>query len=222
MLVNDLLANIMTGWQEAASQVIVPEEPAIPPADRTPEQIAESAAKGRELFYGAPRATACKCHGPTGLGDGQQTDFDNWSKANKEFIDKTDNLVLEIQELKQRLPELEGDERTEGGRGINADGHRAGRSGASWSRTLLPPRNAIPRNLRDGIYRGGRRPVDIFWRVSAGIAGTPMPAGGPATEGGQARLRKKKFGKLSTMFIRCRLNQPASRRRRPTNVEAVN
>ena len=32
-----------------------------------------------------------QCHGPTGLGDGQQTDFDNWSKANKEFIDKTDD-----------------------------------------------------------------------------------------------------------------------------------
>ena len=80
----------------------MPEEPAIPPADRTPEQIAESVAKGRELFYSATKGNCMQCHGPTGLGDGQQTDFDNWSKANKEFIDKTDNLVLEIQELKQR------------------------------------------------------------------------------------------------------------------------
>ena len=28
----------------------------------------------------------------------------------------------------------------------------------------LPPRNILPRNLRAGVYRGGRRPVDIFWR----------------------------------------------------------
>jgi len=31
-----------------------------------------------------------------------------------------------------------------------------------------------PRDLTTGIYRGGRRPVDIFRRISAGIKGTPM------------------------------------------------
>jgi mono/diheme cytochrome c family protein len=35
-----------------------------------------------------------------------------------------------------------------------------------------------PRNLTQGQYRGGRRPVDIFRRVYAGIKGTPMPAFG--------------------------------------------
>lgn len=34
----------------------------------------------------------------------------------------------------------------------------------------------IPRNLRSGIYRGGRRPIDIYRRVAAGIKGTPMNA----------------------------------------------
>jgi len=33
-----------------------------------------------------------------------------------------------------------------------------------------------PRNLTYGIYRGGRRPVDLFRRVSAGIKGTRMPS----------------------------------------------
>jgi mono/diheme cytochrome c family protein len=221
LLVNDLLANIMTGWQEAANQVIVPEEPALPPADRTPEQIAESAAKGRELFYSAAKGNCMQCHGPTGLGDGQQTDFDNWSKANKEFIDKTDNLVLEIQELKQRLPELQGDERTE------ADAELTRMATELEQRreligTLLPPRNAIPRNLRDGTYRGGRRPVDIFWRVSAGIAGTPMPAGGAATEGAQATLTQEEIWQIVD-YVHSLPFEPASRpQRRPTNVEAVN
>lgn len=32
-----------------------------------------------------------------------------------------------------------------------------------------------PRDLTSGIYRGGRRPVDIYRRLSAGIKGTPMP-----------------------------------------------
>ncbi len=43
---------------------------------------------------------------------------------------------------------------------------------------LLPPRN-----LHRGIYRGGRRPIDIYRRLSAGIKGTPMPAfGGSLTD----------------------------------------
>lgn len=33
-----------------------------------------------------------------------------------------------------------------------------------------------PRNLTQGILRGGRRPIDIFRRIKAGINGTPMPA----------------------------------------------
>lgn len=35
-----------------------------------------------------------------------------------------------------------------------------------------------PRNLTTGIYRGGRRPIDIFRRVRAGIKGSGMPAFG--------------------------------------------
>lgn len=34
-----------------------------------------------------------------------------------------------------------------------------------------------PRDLTRGIYRGGRRPIDIYRRVSEGIKGTPMPGG---------------------------------------------
>jgi mono/diheme cytochrome c family protein len=41
---------------------------------------------------------------------------------------------------------------------------------------LLPPRNAVPRNLRHGVFRGGMRPIDIYWRIKNGIEGTPMPA----------------------------------------------
>lgn len=33
-----------------------------------------------------------------------------------------------------------------------------------------------PRNLTQGIYRGGRRPIDLFARINAGIKGSRMPA----------------------------------------------
>jgi mono/diheme cytochrome c family protein len=41
---------------------------------------------------------------------------------------------------------------------------------------LLPPRTIRPRNLRQGVFRGGMRPIDIYWRIMNGIEGTPMPA----------------------------------------------
>jgi len=40
----------------------------------------------------------------------------------------------------------------------------------------LEPRIIRPRNLRIGQYRGGRRPLDIFYRVHNGIDGAGMPA----------------------------------------------
>ena len=40
----------------------------------------------------------------------------------------------------------------------------------------LPPRTIQPRNLRQGFYRGGHRPMDLYLRIKNGITGTPMPA----------------------------------------------
>jgi mono/diheme cytochrome c family protein len=40
----------------------------------------------------------------------------------------------------------------------------------------LPPRYLLPRNLRQGVFRGGRRPIDIYWRIRHGIEGATMPA----------------------------------------------
>jgi mono/diheme cytochrome c family protein len=51
------------------------------------------------------------------------------------------------------------------------------------SRGLLSPRPIKPRNLRQGVYRGGLRPIDIYWRIRNGIEGTPMPASTMKPEG---------------------------------------
>jgi mono/diheme cytochrome c family protein len=43
------------------------------------------------------------------------------------------------------------------------------------------PLQALPaRSLTDGVFHGGDRPIDIYWRIAVGIKGTPMPAAGPA------------------------------------------
>jgi mono/diheme cytochrome c family protein len=47
----------------------------------------------------------------------------------------------------------------------------------------LKPRNIIPRNLRMNVFRGGRRPIDIYTRIVNGIAGSGMPAAALAAPG---------------------------------------
>ena len=132
-LVGDVLAGVVRGWRDAPTKV-TPVPP--PSSDR---DLAESVESGRALFYGLV-ANCVKCHGPTALGDGQTSEYDDWAN---ELEPKTrpDSVIAEYVAL-----------------------------GA------LQPRTIRPRNLRQGVYRGGRRPVDLYWRLVNGIEGTPMPA----------------------------------------------
>ncbi|QDT09128.1 cytochrome c [Stieleria marina] len=44
------------------------------------------------------------------------------------------------------------------------------------ARGALPPLNAKPRNFAEGVFRGGAKAEDLYRRIVAGIAGSPMPA----------------------------------------------
>ncbi|MCA9189222.1 MAG: cytochrome c [Pirellulaceae bacterium] len=138
-LVGEIVASAVAKWSAAEEEVT--EVPA------RPDDWNESAAiaRGRELFHGAV-ANCVKCHGETQLGDGQRTDYDEWSKDYEDFSKPMTDQ--EKQKLVDELVELGG----------------------------LPPRNIFPRNLREGIYRGGRRPEELYRRITNGIDGTPMPA----------------------------------------------
>jgi mono/diheme cytochrome c family protein len=221
VLTSDLLAGIVEGWKGAEEQVMVPDDSVLPPANRTPQQISESIHKGRELFYGT-RANCVKCHGPTALGDGQQDDYDNWSKANQKFIEDTSALVTQIQESRKELKNLKGEDRKAADEELAAKNKELSERQQLISESyMLKPRHAIPRNLREGTYRGGRRPVDIFWRVSAGIAGTPMPASGPAAEGAQGTLTQEEIWQIVD-YVHSLPFEPASLpQTRPVNTEVV-
>ncbi len=46
-----------------------------------------------------------------------------------------------------------------------------------WSKSLDAWDDPLrPANLVDGTYKGGRRPIDLYWRISKGINGAKMPA----------------------------------------------
>ncbi len=142
VLVGEMLAPVAEKWQSAADAVIdVPEM-------SSGIDLAMSIAKGKELFYG-DKANCVKCHGVTGLGDGQANDYDDWNKA-----------------IVQWSQEVAGDQ----------DAMWVSRATQVLTGDALRPRTIPPRNLRQGLYRGGRRPLDLYYRIHAGINGAPMPA----------------------------------------------
>jgi hypothetical protein len=90
--------------------------------------------------------------------------FDDWNKV-KQFADLAKRIadaeqIADRKEKSEALSELQTK--------LVAEDHK-------W---LLPQQQVPPRNLRLGIYRFGRRPVDTYRRIFAGINGTPMPQGG--------------------------------------------
>lgn len=44
------------------------------------------------------------------------------------------------------------------------------------ARGALPPRQILPRDFREGLYRGGSEPDHLYRRIAFGIDGTPMPS----------------------------------------------
>ena len=177
MLVDEILQPIADSWAEAPDQIINPEpKPAIAPA--------ESIAAGRELYY-STKANCVKCHGLGAQGDGQTTEYDDWSKVVNELKQDTDSQA----ETLATDTELDAQQRSELRDRVAFDS-------AVVADDTLPPRPAKPRNLRQGIYRGGRRPVDLYRRIYAGVNGSPMPGVGPATPGATGTLSSDEIWNL--------------------------
>ncbi len=145
-------------WAEANEQVIQPPER----PEMSTEEMELSIAKGRDLFY--TKGNCIKCHGPSQLGDGQTTDFDDWTKPWVEMAKQVDDSRKSI----AADTDLSAADRARQLAAMHA-------KSLALEYDSLPPRNIVPRNLRLGVYRGGRRPLDLYRRLYAGINGTPMP-----------------------------------------------
>jgi len=155
-IIRDFAVDIAESWLEAKDEILdVPDPPAdLPLAEsyadavkfRGGDRAADfeaSVKRGQELFVGKI-ASCSKCHGEMGLGNGQTTDYDEWTK------DWTSRVGLSPEDRNVLIPLL--------------------------ARGALPPKNAIPRNFVEGIFRGGAGSKQLYRRISQGIDGTPMPA----------------------------------------------
>jgi len=149
---DNMLAAIVGKWQSAPSQATP-----VPPKPADFGALA-SIERGKQIFYG--NGGCVKCHGPTALGDGQIV-ADEWTK-------RVQDIVKTAGEQQKQLADLTGEARSVQAQHVAELIH-------ALHVDALPPRDSAPRNLRQGIYRGGRQPYELFYRVSNGINPSNMP-----------------------------------------------
>lgn len=190
-LVKVAIKEVAASWNDAGSALIKPVEGYKPDADRDAWLKA-----GAELFAGQ-KGQCYTCHGTTGLGDGRKKSeplFDLWNKSKEfgKFDDKIAGIRKNIADLQaddKMKPEAKADALRTAEKNIAALTNQR----HSW---LLPEQEQTPRNLRLGRFRFGRRPIDLYYRIYAGINGTEMPGGGPPSPGAQAKLTEKEIWQL--------------------------
>jgi mono/diheme cytochrome c family protein len=193
-IIKEELATIVESWQTADEYVIVPEADMAPADDRSEDEVEASIVAGRELFYGKD-ANCFSCHGPTALGDGQQNDYDDWTKDVVALVNLIDSTEKTIESL-QTAPEDETDDQAESREQRIEEEEARLATLRQVADEQFAVRNAIPRNLRQGIYRGGRRRLDVFDRIHAGIKGVPMPGSGPTAAGGTGPLNEEQIWQI--------------------------
>jgi mono/diheme cytochrome c family protein len=122
-----------------------------PPIARTPPTH-ESILRGRDLFL----ASDCKdCHGRLALGDGESFVPQNVFN-DVVFSGNPSERPARVAELDEKMRTLWNQKPDD------------------WGNPLRPA------NLNRSVYKGGRRPIDIYWRIAKGINGAQMPAHYPS------------------------------------------
>jgi mono/diheme cytochrome c family protein len=154
-VLDSVLKNVIGKWKAVEAQVFNP------PVARTPA-TRKSVLHGRDLFLGQKsrkgNSVDCVgCHGPQALGNGVSfvaQDVFNDVVFSGDPSDQDERLQKYRKEIREQ-----------------------------WKNSLDDWGNPLrPNNLNRGVYKGGRRPLDIYWRIAKGITGAKMPGHYPTLE----------------------------------------
>jgi mono/diheme cytochrome c family protein len=121
-----------------------------PDTPRTPPSP-ESIARGKQLYLGrtAEKLQCSGCHGTTAQGNGP-----SWVD-----METFEHYVFRLDTSRARFEAL---------------GEYAESRQKLWKDDWGDP--IRPANLTKGVYKGGRRPIDLYWRIYNGIGQAVMPA----------------------------------------------
>jgi len=154
-IVTGEVENVINKWTSAETQVFNP------PVPRTPN-TRQSVLRGRDLFLGhksrkGNTVDCVGCHGVEAKGDGvsfvAQDVFNDVV-----FSGDPSGMGERIQQYRKEIRDM-------------------------WNNSLDDWGNPLrPNNLNRGVYKGGRRPLDLYWRIAKGITGAKMPGHYPTLE----------------------------------------
>ena len=154
-VVNGVANAVFEKWTSVEAEVFNP------PVPRTPA-TKESILRGRNLFLGYKsknmNSVDCiGCHGIKANGDGAS--LVSQDVFNDVYFSGNPSTRLErLEKYPEKTREL-------------------------WKNSLDDWGDPIrAANLRVGVYKGGRRPIDLYWRIAKGITGAKMPAHYPTLE----------------------------------------
>jgi mono/diheme cytochrome c family protein len=162
--VQEIAQNVFDEWKRADGLMMNP------PARRGVVNRA-SIERGRDLFLGRTKEklVCTTCHGPLGKGDGDQW-IDEKFTYEVVFGGMDPEEIMKKRVYKGEAPDkLDKAAREKKEAELKTLHDLWAKSLDNWKQPLRPA------NLNRGVYKGGRRPLDLYWRVSNGITGTPMP-----------------------------------------------
>ncbi|MDB5353159.1 MAG: Cytochrome c [Planctomycetota bacterium] len=182
----EIAQSVFDLWKTAETEVLNP------PVPRTPS-TRQSIANGKTLFLGlgTPKLECAGCHGPRAKGDGQSfVPYDMFREVvfggDPAMQDTRLEEVIEreaeraVEDAEPELAEIkspgEREKKAEEIKKAKAESVRqlwVKGSLDDWGNPLRPA------NINNGPttqYKGGRRPIDLYWRIAKGINGAKMPA----------------------------------------------
>ncbi len=184
----EVAQGVFESWNQTESEVLNP------PIPRTPA-TRESVQNGKTLFLGLgnPKLECAGCHGPKAQGNGPSfvaysmfrevvfggdpAEQDNRLKAYiaREAERAAEDAAHDPAFLKANAgPNLNAKlEEVKTARAATLERDWTGGSLDEWGNPLRPA------NINNGPatqYKGGRRPLDLYWRIAKGINGAKMPA----------------------------------------------
>jgi mono/diheme cytochrome c family protein len=141
------VAAVFKKWKDAETQVL---NPPIPRVAATRESVLRGRALFLRLNKTGNQVDCTSCHGAQAVGDGPS--FVGQDVFNHVVFGGDPSLMPErLKAYDKTTREL-------------------------WEKSLDDWGNPLrPNNLNRGVYKGGRRPIDIYWRIAKGINGAKMP-----------------------------------------------
>lgn len=163
-------SDILRDWAQAQSKPI--EAVPYPYDDKNEEEYLASVRRGYALFVGNPEEMK-----KVFPAEKYAKVYPSLFPMKKEKKGDKEVEVLDVAESDKRIADL--------AKGISCVkchidfGRRAKFAFDEWGTMTKPA------NLMSGVYRGGRRPIDLYWRVHSGINGSGMSPFGASIRGEQ-------------------------------------